>query len=350
MFSRRPTSEDRRVRIIAFELEEGAGRGVYVDGAYTSRAFFEEGDVGRYVEALIDEGRLTLDADGENRPEVASVEEEGDLVKVVLRGWREDEIRHRFFFPSRRGRRPRMHPVLDHDVARQFRRALERGSFYDFVELLQSFTPVIEEREVTPFDGRSVHPISARTILSEMKAYSRGLVERRKREARTVILLDRSVSMANAWSLWEEHPKIAVGRFLARVVDAVQYNNVLYSFGSGITRVEDPDGVEPGDEETRLDVAMGEASLLEPERVVVITDGRPVYSPRLDTEGLCDGAVEMLDSLGRSGVEVLAVLIGEDPEMGRFYERLGQNPAVTLVKLSEGGDVVRMMQRLAEWL
>jgi len=353
MFSRRPTSEDRRVYLAYFEFEDHGGRGVYIDGAYTSRGFVAEGEteLRRRLEGLIAEGRLTLDAEGVHRPTVASVDRRGDVITVRLRGAPVERRRRRLLSLGRgRRRERRMHPVLDYDIARRVREMLERDRFYEFVELLESFTPLMEEREVTPFDGRTVHPVSTRTLLSEMTVYSKGLVPRHKREARTVILLDRSVSMANAWSLWEEYPKIKVGRFLAKVVNAVQLNNALYSFGADLRPEEDAATVQPEDGETRLDRALGEAALLEPERLVVITDGKPVYSPGLETEGLCDSAVEMLDAMSRSGVQVLAVLLGYDYDMVRFYQRLERNPSVTLIELAAGSDVVEMMHKLADWL
>jgi len=351
MFSRRPTSEDRRVHLARFELEDRGGRGVYIDGAYTSRGFVSEGEgeLRRRIEGLIEDGRLTLDAEGALKPTISSVERRGDVITVRLRG---PSVERRRLIPLGLGRRreQRMHPVLDYDIAHRVREMLEKDRFYEFVELLESFVPLIEDREVTPFDGRTVHPVSTRTLLSEMTVYSKGLVPRHKREARTIILLDRSVSMANAWSLWEECEKIKVGRFLTKVVDAIQFNNALYSFGVDLRPEGSADAVEPGDEETRLDLALKEAALLEAERLVIITDGRPVYSPGLETEGPCDAAVEMLDAMSRSGVRVLIVLLGYDYDMVRFYQRLERNPSVTLIELAASSDVVEMMHKLADWL
>jgi len=355
MLRRRPTSEDRRLYLACFEIEGDArlGRGVYIDGAYTSRGFVseDEAELRQRLQGLIEEGRLTLDAGGTLRPTIVSVERRGDVITVRLRGPPVERPRRRLIpLGLGRRRRHRMHPVLDYDIARRVREMLEKDRFYEFVELLESFTPLIEEREVTPFDGRTVHPVSTRTLLSEMTVYSKGLKPRHKREARTVTLLDRSVSMANAWALWEEYPKIKVGGFLAKGVDAVQFNNALYSFGADLRPEESLDAVEPEDGETRLDLALGEVALLEPERLVVITDGKPVYSQGLDTEGLCDSAVEMLDAMSRSGVRVLAVLLGYDYDMVRFYQRLERNPLVTLIELAAGSDIVEMMHKLADWL
>ncbi|KON29655.1 hypothetical protein AC482_05930 [miscellaneous Crenarchaeota group-15 archaeon DG-45] len=352
---RRPTSEDRRLYVASFEVEGAGrlGRGVYIDGAYTSRSFVseDEAELRQRIEGLIEEGHLTLDAEGAVRPALVSVERRGDAVAVRLRGPPSEEPRRRLIVPGpSEGRRRRMHPVLDYDVAHRVREMLEKDRFYEFVELLESFTHLIEEREVTPFDGRTIHPVSTRTLLSEMTVYSKGLRPRHRREERTAILLDRSVSMANAWALWEEYPKIRVGRFLAKVIEALQTNNALYSFGADLRREGAPDAVEAEDGETRLDLALGEVALLEPERLVVITDGRPVYSEALDTEALCDSAVEMLDAMGRSRVLVLAVLLGYDYDMARFYQRLEMNPSVALIELAAGGDIVKMMHKLADWL
>jgi hypothetical protein len=156
--------------------------------------------------------------------------------------------------------------------------------------------------------------------------------------------------MANAWSLWEEYPKIRVGRFLTKVVDAVQFNSSLYSFGLDLRPEESADAINPEDKETRLELALKEATLLEPERLVVITDGKPVYSPGLDTEELCESAMEMLDAMSRSGVKILAALLGYDYDMVRFYQKLERNPSVTLVELAAGNDVLDMMHKLADWL
>jgi len=207
MFARRPTSEDRRVYLARFEFEGQSG-GVYLDGAYTTRGFVseDERELRRRLERLIEEGRLSLDAGGKNRPEIVSVDRRGDIITVKIRGRPVERAGLRLPRLTRRERH-RMHPVLDYDLARRVREMLERNQFYDFVELLESFTPLIEERGVTPFDGKTIHPISTRTILSEMNVYSKGLSPRHKREARTAILLDRSMSMANAWSLWEEYPR-----------------------------------------------------------------------------------------------------------------------------------------------
>jgi uncharacterized protein with von Willebrand factor type A (vWA) domain len=141
-----------------------------------------------------------------------------------------------------------------------------------------------------------------------------------------------------------------VGSFLAKVVDAVQFNNALYSFGEDFKPEESTETVDIVDEETRLDLALKEAALLEPERLVVVTDGKPVYSPNSDTDELCNSAVEMLDAMGRSGVRILIVLLGYDYDMVRFYQMLERNPSVTLIELAAGSDVVDMMHKLSEWL
>ena len=354
MLSRRPTSEDQRVYLACFDVEEArGGRGVYIDGTYTSRGFVseDESELKKRLENLIEEGRLTLDANATLKPDIVSVERRDDLITIRLKGPSVERQKMRPIpFGRAKKRQHRMYPVLGFNIAREFREMLEKDRFYDFVELLESFTPLIEEREVTPFDGKTVHPVSARTILSEMAVYSKGLKPRHKREARTAILLDRSVSMANPWALWEEYKKLKVGRFLAKVVDVVQYNNALYSFGVDLRHEKSLDDIEPGDDETRLDLALGEVALLEPERLVVITDGKPVYSTGHDNEKLCDSAVELLDAIGRSGVRVLAVLLGYDFDMIRFYQKLERNPSVTVIELAAGNDILDMMHKLSDWL
>jgi len=141
-----------------------------------------------------------------------------------------------------------------------------------------------------------------------------------------------------------------VGRFLSNVVEAVQSNRTLYSFGLGVQPERSAEDIRPRDEETRLDLALKEAALLDLERIVIITDGKPVYSPGSETEELCDEALETLDAMARAGVLVLVVLLGYDYDMVRFYKRLEQNPSITLIELAASSDVAEMMQKLSGWL
>ena len=357
MLRRRGSSEDRRLWLVKFECEgrDGVRRGLYLDGVYTSRSFMEAGDESHIRDALLDmisSGRLTLDPEGRNSNlSLSSVERQGDIVKVRLRAEDADkETRGLPLYGFGRSRGLRMGPVTEWDIVGRVREYLEGNRFLEFLELVRSIAPVVEERAMTPFDGKTVHPISSRTILSELTVYSKGLVGHHKREARTVILLDRSVSMSNPWSIWEEYPKIDVAKFLVRALQALQFNNVLLSFGEDVREEPDLEAVEAVDGETRLDRALMEAALLEPERLVIITDGKPVYSESRDTERLCDTAINVLDAMSRSRINVLIVLLGYDYDMVRFYRRLEVNPTVTLLELAAQSDIVEMMEKLSRWL
>ncbi len=199
------------------------------------------------------------------------------------------------------------------------------------------------EEALTGFDGRSIHPVTTRTLVTEMKAYSRGHSPRRDMEARTVVLLDRGASMAEPWSLWEQYPKIMVARFLANAVAASHSNSVVYSFGETLRRENSLNDLEP------LDEALRHVSLLEPERLMILTDSKPVHIDGVETDESCEKTVRLLDALGRSGVQTMILTLSQDREIEKFYSRLMHTPGTLVSPLRVGGDVVCMMQRLAEW-
>ena len=357
MFHRRGSSEDRRLWLVKFECEgeDGARHSVYIDDEYTSRRFIETGDeeeIRERILEMISSGRLSLDPEeGDSNISISSIERDGDVITVRLRS--EKSSMERGVTPRYGLTRPRglkMGATTEWDIVSKVLDYLEGNSFLEFLELLKSIAPVVEERTMTPFDGKTIHPISSRTILSEMTVYSKGLVGHHKREAKTVILLDRSVSMSNAWSIWEECPKVKVAKFLVRAVQALQFNSVLLSFGVNAKEEPDLEAVEGVDKETRLDRALMEAALQEPERLVILTDGKPVYSENQETEELGDAAIKVLDAMSRSRINVLLVLLGYDYDMVRFYRRLQENPSVTLIELAAQSDIIGMMEKFSHWL
>ena len=219
---------------------------------------------------------------------------------------------------------------------------MEENRFQDFVELLEAYKPMIEDT-LTGFDGRSIHPVTTRTLATEMKTYSRGHSPRRDMEARTVVLLDRGASMAEPWTLWEQYPKIMVARFLANAVAASHSNSVVYSFGEPLRSKHSLNDLEP------LDEALRHMSLLEPERLMILTDSKPVHIDGVETDESCEKTVRLLDALGRSGVQTMILTLSQDREIEKIYGQLMHTPGTLVSPLRVGGDVVRMMQRLAEW-
>jgi len=340
-------SDEYPVVVLAFRVRNRGS--TWLDGNPTGRIYVEKRDMEQQVRDLIEEGRLTLDPEGRRRPVLVSVKGSGGFYAAILEDPESVEEEAQTRHPGEtRPVQQCMQPVTSYDEERNVIRLMEENRFYDFVELLEAYKPMIGE-DPTGFDGRSIHPVTTRTLVTEMKAYSKGRRPRRDRETRTVVLLDRGVSMAEPWSLWEQYPKIMVARFLANAVAASHSNAAVYSFGESLRMERSPDDVEPLGEETRLDAALRHVSLVEPERLVMLTDGRPVYIDGVDTDEDCEKAVVLLEALCRSGVQMLIFTLGEDREMERFYGQLTQTSEALVVPLKTGGDVVRMMCRIAEW-
>jgi len=338
-------SDEYPVVVLAFRVRNRGS--TWLDGSPAGRIYVEKRDMEQQVRDLIEEGRLTLDPEGRRKPVLVSVRGSGGFYAAILEDPEAEEAQVKQ--PGKtRPVQPCMQPVTSYDEERNAIRLIEENKFYDFVELLEAYKPMIEE-DPTGFDGIPIHPVTTKTLVTEMKAYSRGNGPRRDRDARTVVLLDRGVSMADPWSLWEQYPKIMVARFLTNAVAASHSNAAVYSFGETLRMEHSPEDVEPLDEETRLDEALSQVSLFEPERLVILTDGKPVHIDGIYTDEDCEKAVRLLDTLGRSGVQTLIFTLGQNREMERFYARLGHTPGTLVSPLRIGGDVVRMMRRLAEW-
>ena len=233
--------------------------------------------------------------------------------------------------------------VEKHEMEQQVRELIEENRIYDFVELLEAYKPVTDEG-FDGFYGRNIHPMTSMTLGTGEGEHERH-VPRRGRDARTLVLLDRGISMADPCSLWEQYPKIKVARFLANVVAVSHLNAAVYSFGESMRMEHSPDDVEPLAEATRLDAALRQVSLLEPERLVILTD-KTVYVDGVDTESREREVA--LDELGRSGAQTLIITLGKDGE--RLHRRLEHKQGIQVSPLSKGGDLLCTMRRLAEWI
>ena len=341
-------SDKYPVVVLAFRVRNRGS--TWLDGSPTGRIYVEKHEMEQQVRELIEEGKLTLDPEGRRKPVLVSVRGSGGFYAAILEDPEAAEGEAELGpLEKTRPAQPSIQPVASYDEERNVIRLMAENRFYEFLELLEAYKPMIDEEDLTGFDGRSIHPMSIRTHVVEMKVHGIGLGPRRDREARTIVLLDRSVNMADPWSLWEQYPKIKVARFLANVVVASHSNATVYSFGETLRREHNPDDAEPLDEETRLDAALRQVSLFKPERLVILTDGKPVHIDGLDTEEDCEEAVKLLDAFGRSGIQMMIFMLGKDREMEAFYGRLMHTPDTHVSPLGTGGDIVRMMRRLAEW-
>lgn len=339
-------SEEHAVVVLAFRVRNRGA--AYLDGKETSRIYIEKRDLTRQVEEFIEAGKLTLDPMGVRRPRLRSVEGSGGFYAAILDEPGAEEKAGDARVTGRRSP-PSMHPVTIYDEERAAMRLIEADRVRDFIELLAAYRPLKYEGAAAGFDGRTIHPMTARTLASERMVYSRGR-PLRGRGARTVVLLDRGASMGEPWSLWEEYTKMKAARFLADVVAASHDNAAVYGFGEALRIQRPPFDAVPADGDRRLDKAMREVSLLQPERLVVITDGEPVCIRGSDASGLCGEALDALGSLGRSGVQILVVLLGDDPEMERLYARLEDAGGALVLRLKTAGDLAHMMRGLAAWL
>lgn len=339
-------SDEYPVVVLAFRVRNRGS--TWLDGTPTGRIYVEKRDMAQQVRELIEDGKLTLDPEG-RKPVLVSVRGSGGFYAAILEDPEAvEEEAQASPLGEMRPAQPCMQPVISYDEERNVIRLIKENRFHDFVELLEAYKPMIEE-DPTGFDGRSIHPVTTRTLVTEMKAYSRRLRPRRGKDARTLVLLDRGASMADPCSLWEQYPKIKVARFLANAVAASHSNAAVYSFGGTLRMEYSPDDVEPLDEKTRLDAALRQVSLFEPERLVILTD-KPVYIDGVGTEEDCEKAVGLLDVLGGSGVQTLIITLGRDREMERFHRRLEHTPGTLVSPLSKGGDLVCTTHRLAEWI
>jgi hypothetical protein len=341
-------SDEYPVVVLAFRVRNRGS--TWLDGTPTGRIYVEKRDMEQQARELIEEGRLTLDPEGRRKPVLVSVRGSGGFYAAILEDPEAAEEEAELGpLEKTRPSQPSMQPVTSYDEERNVIRLMEENRFHDFVEVLEAYKPMIDEEDLTGFDGRSIHPVTTKTLVTEMKAYSKRHGSRGDSGTRTVVLLDRSVSMAEPWSLWEQYPKIMVARFLANAVAASHSNVAVYSFGETLRIEHSPDDAEPLDDETRLDAALRQVSLFEPERLVILTDGKPVYIDGVDTEEDCEEAVRLLDTFGRSGIQSMIFTLGQDREMETYYGRLIHTPGTLVSPLGTGGDVVRMLRRLAEW-
>lgn len=321
-------SDEHPVVVLAFRVRSRGS--TWLDGSPVGRIYVEKRDIKRQVWELIEAGRLTLDPEGKKRPLLVSVRGSGGFYAAILEN---PEVAYRRHTLETRLPQPYMQPVTGYDEERYVIQLIEENRFYDFVELLKAYKPAGEEDLAVFGGGTSL--LTAVKLTAEAQEEAAGS---KGREARTLVLMDRGVSMAEPWSLWEQYPKIVVARFLANAVTASHPNMAVYSFGQTLRMEHSPNDVKPQDAETRLDEALTHVSLMKPERLVIITGGEGCENR--------ENAARLLDSLSRLGVQTL--LLSLDKHGERLTGRLADTPGVVVLPLTTGGDVVRMMHGIAD--
>jgi hypothetical protein len=336
-------SDKYPVVVLAFRVRNRGS--TWLDGSPTGRIYVEKHEMEQQVETMIEEGRLTLDPEGRRKPRLVSVRGSGGFYAAILEDPEAVEGETQTRQPgSIHSPQPCMQPVTSYDEERNAIQLIEENRIYDFVELLKAYKPVTDE-ELGGFDGTTINPMTYMKQATWKREHERH-IPRRGRDARTLVLLDRGISMADPCSLWEQYPKIKVARFLANTVAVTHPNITVYSFGESMRAEHSPDDVEPQAAETRLEKALRQVSLLQPERLVILTD-KPIYINGVDTG---EKAMASLEALGRSGAQTLIITLGRDREMKRLHSRLKHTPSILVSPLSMGGDLVCTMRRLAEWI
>ena len=346
MFLRRQPSDDRKFFLVKFLSPDGT---VLLDGSPAHRLFSPTRDpdvVRRAVEQLVSSGRLLISRRGVPRkPENVEVRVVGETVEVTLTGgWEIPQPTETW-----RPRRHRMRPLTNLELSSMLASYIAGWKLQEFLSLLEEVTPPSSERCITEFDGKTVHPISSRTLLTELRLYSKGVKRAFREHPRTVVLVDRSLSMGNLWSRWREIKKIRVASFIAAAVQRMEPNTLVFSFASTVEPVEDVENIEAVEPETRLDVALREVIPHLPERLVVLTDGKPVYSENVPWRRMSVECVQMLETLSNSGVRTLIAMLGTDEDMREFYGRLSDVKNTTLISLPDDVATYQMILKLMAW-
>ena len=294
---------------LAFRAVGGAP--AYLDGKPTARIYVEKRDLKAQVEEYIAEGRLTLKK--ALRPRLLEVDGGGGFYVALLGDGAETK--------PKAVRRPSMHPVTVYDEERLMLRLLKENQPQEFTELLRSYVKTDRKRSRSTW--RELSPGSTSSTV-EGEGPMRADDGRRDR---TVLLLSGRPTMGEPWSLWESHRKDQVAGFLAEALRGMYVNSTLIRYAE----TGDPaSGMEQGAD---LRGALSEVVILNPDRLVVLTDC------------LHSEALELLDSLGRSGVQVLVIHLGDEE-----CPCVGDTAAVQVLGLRVGGDLANMMRGLAAWV
>ncbi|RJS85815.1 hypothetical protein CW702_00620 [Candidatus Bathyarchaeota archaeon] len=364
MLFRNVPSRDEKYYIVEFICGESGGEAysIYFDGLPLYKAFLTEEET-RFLrkklwDMVISKRLVVMERGTDRKKDIINftvtrmnrrikvkifVDKDGSETKPLASGFKS--------LRTSTDTQLQIQPVSSWSMSLKIKEYVENREFREFIDLLETMKPLYEERGITEFDGKSIHPISTRTILSEFRIYSKGLLKKRRRDCRTLIFVDRSLSMSNPWSPWDELTKINIAQFLAKVIQQLHFNSHIFSFGENVLEEEDPYSISASDAETRLDLALKEADNYSPEFLVIITDGRPIYSRSVPMEKMSRECIYLLDVLSRSGVNILIAMLGRDPEMLTFYNELAYSPKVFLLDLSpQNYGLLKMMHTIAHYI
>jgi hypothetical protein len=293
------TEADADPPIVSLAFRAMGGAHAYLEGKPAPRIYIEKHDLRAQVQDYIAEGKLTLDPEGTRSPRLIDVEGRGGFYVALLD---DGELRR-----GDADETPNMQPLTVFDEERHILRLIKDGRQHEFAELVGLYS---------------------------------GAPRRRGSTDRTVVMLDRGSAMAWLWGLWEELQKIRVARFLAGSAAVLHVNSTLLSFGGAPRWEHSVDHVTPDDAETVWGPALAEAALVDPMKLLAVSDGSALSPEPMGT----------LADLAESGVQVqLIVVRGLDEEWG-LQGDLSSALGLNVSELRTGGDLVRMVKGLADWV
>jgi hypothetical protein len=293
------TEADVDPPIVSLAFRAMGGAHAYLEGKPAPRIYIEKHDLRAQVQDYIAEGKLTLDPEGTRSPRLIEVEGRGGFYVALL----DDGEAPR----GDLNEPPTMQPLTVFDEERHIMRLITEDRHQEFAELVGLYS---------------------------------GAPQGRGSMARTVVLLDRGSAMARPWGLWDELQKIKVARFLAGSAARLHVNSTLLSFGGAPRWEHSAEYVTPDDAETVWGPALAEAALVDPEKLLAVSDGSALSPEPIGT----------LADLAESGVQVqLIVVRGLDEEWG-LQGDLSSAPVLRVSELRTGGDLVRMVKGLADWV
>jgi hypothetical protein len=292
------TEADVDPPMVSLAFRAVGGAHAYLEGKPAPRIYIEKRDLGAQVQEYIAEGKLTLDPEGARSPRLIEVEGRGGFYVALL----DDGEVHR----RDEDEPPRMQPLTVFDEERHILRLITEDRHQEFAELAGLYS---------------------------------GATMRQGSPARTVVLLDRGSAMARPWGLWDELQKIRVARFLAGSAARLHVNSTLLSFGGAPRWEHSVDHVTPDDAEAVWGPALAEAALVDTKKLLAVSDGSALSPEPMGT----------LEALAESGVQVqLIVVRGLDEETG--FHDADSAPDFRVSELRTGGDLVRMVRDLADWV
>ena len=293
------TEADVDPPMVSLAFRAMGGAHAYLEGKPAPRIYIEKRDLMAQVQEYIAEGKLTLDPEGARSPRLIDVEGRGGFYVALLD---DGVVRH-----ENVNEPPIMQPLTVFDEERHILRLITEDRHQEFAELAGLYS---------------------------------GAPRRQGSPARTVVLLDRGSAMVRPWCLWDELQKIRVARFLAGSAARLHVNSTLLSFGGASRWEYSAEYVTPDDAETVWGPALAEAALVDPEKLLAVSDG----------SALSPEPMGALADLAESGVQVhLIIVCGLDEERG-LQGDLGSATSFRVSELRTGGDLVRIVRSLADWV